>query len=78
MIIDGLDSGYAKVNGINMFYMYGGNNKKKPLLLIHGLFQTGMMWRRVVPKLMEDHYVIVPDVRGFGKTEKPSDVKYMD
>jgi pimeloyl-ACP methyl ester carboxylesterase len=58
--------------------MYGGNNKKKPLLLIHGLFQTGMMWRRVVPKLMEDHYVIVPDVRGFGKTEKPSDVKYMD
>ena len=41
MIIKGLDSGYVNVNGIKMFYMHGGNNKKRPLLLIHGLFQTG-------------------------------------
>ncbi|OQM76746.1 alpha/beta fold hydrolase [Manganibacter manganicus] len=72
MIINGLKGEYATVNGIRMFYMHGGGDKKKPLVLVHGLFQTGMMWRRVAAKLMEDHYLIVPDNRGYGLSEKPA------
>jgi len=75
MIIDGLTGEYTEVNGIKMFYMHGGANKKKPLVLVHGLFQTGMMWRRVAPALMEDHYLIVPDNRGYGLSEKPSNME---
>ena len=77
MIIDGLQGEYAQVNGIRMFYMHGGKNKKKPLVLLHGLFQTGMMWRRVAPKLMEDYYLIVPDNRGYGLSEKPPVMEQM-
>lgn len=77
MIIDGMKGAYAQVNDIKMFYMYGGNNKKKPLVLLHGLFQTGMMWRKVAPKLMEDHYLIIPDNRGYGLSEKPAQMEKM-
>ena len=75
MIIDGLEGEYTEVNGIRMFYMHGGGDKKKPLVLVHGLFQTGMMWRRVAPKLMEDHYLIVADNRGYGLSQKPAEME---
>lgn len=77
MIIEGLEGNYVEVNGIKMFYMYGGANEKQPLVLVHGLFQTGMMWRRVAPKLMEDHYLIIPDNRGYGMSEKPTQMEKM-
>lgn len=77
MVIDGLQGEYTEVNGIKMFYMHGGSDKKKPLVLVHGLFQTGMMWRRVAPKLMEEHYLIVPDNRGYGLSEKPAAMESM-
>jgi haloacetate dehalogenase len=77
LIIDGLKGEYAEVNGIKMFYMHGGGDKKKPLVLVHGLFQTGMMWRRVAPALMRDHYLIVPDNRGYGLSEKPAQMEQM-
>jgi haloacetate dehalogenase len=76
-VIKGLQSEYTEVNGIKMFYMNGGANKKKPLVLVHGLFQTGMMWRRVAPGLMEDHYLIVPDNRGYGMSDKPAEMENM-
>lgn len=72
MVIPGLQAEYTAVNGIRMFYMHGSDDKKKPVVLLHGLFQTGMMWRRVAPKLMEDHYLIIPDNRGYGLSEKPA------
>lgn len=77
MVINGLTGEHVEANGIKIFYMHGGGNRKKPLILVHGLFQTGMMWRRVAPKLMEDHYLIVPDNRGYGMSEKPPDMDKM-
>ena len=77
MVIDGLKGEYTQVNGIRMFYMHGGGDKKKPLVLVHGLFQTGMMWRRVVPALMQDHYLIVADNRGYGLSDKPPKMENM-
>jgi haloacetate dehalogenase len=77
MVIDGLQGSYATVNGIRMFYMHGGGSKARPLVLVHGLFQTGLMWRRVAPKLMQDHYLIIPDNRGYGLSEKPSEMHRM-
>jgi len=77
MVINGLKGEYTEINGVKMFYMHGGNNSKKPLVLLHGLFQTGMMWRRVAPEMMEDHYLIVPDNRGYGLSEKPAEMEKM-
>jgi 3-oxoadipate enol-lactonase len=42
-----------------------------PLLLLHGLGSSGVEWEHVAPALARRHRVIVPDVRGHGRSEKP-------
>jgi pimeloyl-ACP methyl ester carboxylesterase len=38
----------------------------EPLVLIHGLATTRLIWRRVVPLLAEERHVLALDVPGFG------------
>jgi haloacetate dehalogenase len=37
-----------------------------PLLLLHGIPQTHLMWRSVAPVLAEEFTVVVTDLRGYG------------
>ena len=39
-----------------------------PLLLIHGLMVSGVMYQGVVPALTTHYRVIVPDLRGHGRS----------
>lgn len=50
---------------------HGG--KGEPLLLLHGHPRTHATWHRVAPLLARDHYVVCPDLRGFGQSSKPAD-----
>ena len=46
-----------------------------PVLLVHGFPDTAYLWRHQVPALVDaGHRVIVPDLRGFGGSDKPLDV----
>ncbi|PWS51828.1 alpha/beta hydrolase [Streptomyces sp. FT05W] len=42
-----------------------------PVVLLHGFPETHLMWRHVARKLAADHTVIVPDLRGYGASDKP-------
>ena len=44
-----------------------------PIMLLHGFPQTHLMWRHVATRLAEDHLVIVPDLRGYGASDKPEE-----
>ncbi|AHH98149.1 alpha/beta fold hydrolase [Kutzneria albida] len=44
-----------------------------PVVLLHGFPQTHLMWRHVAADLAADHTVIVPDLRGYGDSDKPAD-----
>lgn len=47
----------------------------EPVLLVHGWPDTGELWRHQVPALAGAGYrVIVPDLRGFGRSSKPTDL----
>lgn len=50
---------------------HGG--KGPPLLLLHGHPRTHTTWYKVAPILAEKFTVVCPDLRGFGKSGKPSD-----
>ena len=39
-----------------------------PLLLLHGLMVTGDMFRPIVAALASEHRLIVPDLRGHGRS----------
>lgn len=59
----------ARVNGIRMHYVTAGQGE--PLLLLHGTPKTHSYWYRLIPLLTEHFFVIAPDLRGFGETDKP-------
>lgn len=50
---------------------HGG--KGPPLLLLHGHPRTHTTWYKVAPILADKFTVVCPDLRGFGKSGKPSD-----
>lgn len=69
--IDGFASHMAKVNGIELHYWLGGLPDGQPVMLWHGFLSTGYAWRDVAPKLAEKGFaVLVPDMRGFGDSQK--------
>jgi haloacetate dehalogenase len=47
----------------------GGNGP--PLLLLHGIPETHIMWHRVAPDLAEHYTVVATDLRGYGDSGKP-------
>lgn len=61
---------FARVNGWRMHYIDEGTGP--PVLLLHGNPAWGYLWREVIPPLVAaGRRVIVPDMIGFGRSEKP-------
>ncbi|HEV7760932.1 MAG TPA: alpha/beta hydrolase [Acidimicrobiales bacterium] len=42
-----------------------------PVLLLHGIPETHLMWHRVAPRLAERHTVVATDLRGYGASGTP-------
>jgi pimeloyl-ACP methyl ester carboxylesterase len=62
------ESGYAPVNGIQMYYaVYGVGD---PVLLIHGGLGHADIWANQVMELAKSHKVIVADSRGHGRSTR--------
>ncbi|WP_037066333.1 alpha/beta fold hydrolase [Pseudonocardia acaciae] len=64
------ETGVAAVNGLRMHYLRAGSGS--PVVLLHGWPQTSHCWRKIIPALAEEHTVIAPDLRGYGRTDKPA------
>ncbi|MEO9338654.1 alpha/beta hydrolase [Mesorhizobium sp. SB112] len=64
-----LEARDAFVNGIRIHYRIGGTGK--PLVLLHGSPQTSLSWRKLVPLLPTDRTIVAPDLRGYGRSDKP-------
>src|SRR5579875_3472508 len=47
----------------------------RPVVLLHGFPDSGRLWRHQVAALAGAGFqVIVPDLRGYGRSDKPADV----
>ena len=55
-----------------MFIRRGGHQDAPPIVLLHGYPQTSAMWCSVAPILARSFQVVCPDLRGYGKSEKPA------
>lgn len=67
---------YKDINGFNMFYREKGSGI--PLLLIHGFPLTGNIWDPQIDVLSAKVRVVVPDLRGFGKSEVTEGTYFME
>ena len=71
--ISGFRSETVAVNGVRLHYWLGGDPDGQPVMLWHGFLSTGYAWRAVAPALAAAGMaVLVPDMRGFGDSDKPS------
>jgi pimeloyl-ACP methyl ester carboxylesterase len=62
------------VGGIGIEYEVTGEGR--PVVLLHGFPDSGRLWRHQVPALARAGFkVIVPDLRGYGSSDKPAEVE---
>lgn len=59
-----------RINDIDMFYRQVGEGI--PLLLLHGFFGSSQNWVSYFDDLANDFQLIVPDLRGHGRSTNPS------
>jgi len=55
--------------GADIFVRYGGNGPV--VVLIHGYAENSDSWAPLAADLKKDHTVVVPDLRGIGRSSKP-------
>jgi len=60
---------FVNANGIKIYYESFGSGKS--LIFLHGAMGTSQVWKPYVPILSSDFNIILPDIRGHGKTENP-------
>ena len=59
-----------RVNDIDVRVRYGGTGP--PLLLLHGFPQTSAIWHKVASRLAARYSLVMPDLRGYGDSDKPA------
>ena len=63
------------VGGVGISFEVAGPDDGPPVILLHGFPDSGRLWRNQVPALTGAGFrVIVPDLRGAGRSDKPADV----
>jgi haloalkane dehalogenase len=63
---------YRTVGGLRMAHVDEGGGA--PVVMWHGEPTWSFLWRKVAPPLLEaGHRVILPDLAGFGRSDKPMD-----
>jgi pimeloyl-ACP methyl ester carboxylesterase len=64
----------ALSTGVTLNVQTGGNRDGEAIVFLHGFPESHRTWRTVAPALAVDHFVVVPDQRGFGASDRPADV----
>lgn len=60
--------------GITMNVALAGPRDGPPVILLHGFPESHRTWRRVAPLLCDRFRMAMPDLRGFGDSDRPQDV----
>jgi pimeloyl-ACP methyl ester carboxylesterase len=70
---------YAQTNGIRMAYYEAGPREGVPIVLCHGFPELAFSWRHQIKALGDaGRWVIAPDQRGYGLTDRPAAVEDYD
>lgn len=62
---------FLRVGGHEIAYLDIGDGP--PLLLLHGIPTSSLLWREIMPVLAREHRVVAPDMLNYGRSEKPPD-----
>ncbi len=63
---------FTNVDGYMIRYLEAGSPDAKTLILLHGIGASAERWSRVIPALSKYFHLIIPDIIGFGYSDKPA------
>ena len=61
---------FIEVEGNKIRYLETGHSKKT-LVLVHGLGASAERWTKAIPFLENEFHLVIPDLIGFGYSDKP-------
>jgi pimeloyl-ACP methyl ester carboxylesterase len=67
-------TGFAEIDGVRLAYRHWtgpADAEHPPVVLLHGVLQTGEGMRHLAEQLSLDREVLVPDLRGRGESDRP-------
>lgn len=75
--VTGVESRTVTVDGYLVHYNVDGPKDGPTVVLVHGLGGRAEDWRNLAPRLAKAGYrVYMPDLIGYGRSEKPQDFSY--
>jgi haloacetate dehalogenase len=69
-MFEGFDAASFELAGATIYARIGGSGP--PVLLLHGFPETHVMWHHVAAHLAKRFTVVCADLRGYGRSSKPS------
>jgi pimeloyl-ACP methyl ester carboxylesterase len=64
---------FVDVDGARLYYYAAGSRGAgEPIILLHGFPTSSHMWGGVVPLLPDGHRIVVVDLLGFGRSDRPA------
>jgi len=70
-VFDGFHLDHVDVGEVTLRVRYAGAGA--PVVLLHGHPRTHTTWHAVAPRLVQHHFVVAPDLRGYGRSTLPPD-----
>ncbi len=68
-LIEGFERRRTPGHQVEIDALVGGSGP--PLLLLHGYPQTRLVWKCIAPRLASHFTLVMPDLRGYGRSAKP-------
>lgn len=65
-----MEEKFLQIDENKIRYLESGNSQKT-LVLVHGLGASAERWNKVIPIFAKNYRVLVPDLIGFGYSDKP-------
>jgi len=65
----------ALPTGVTLNVQLGGARGGEAIVFLHGFPESHRTWREIAPALAGDYFVVCPDQRGFGASDKPEGVE---
>jgi pimeloyl-ACP methyl ester carboxylesterase len=71
--VTSFDHRQVQANGISLHVVTAGDPKKPAVMFLHGFPEGWFSWRSIMEALADDYFVLAPDLRGYGQSDKPAD-----
>ncbi len=72
---EGWNHAVAAPNGVELHYVTAGPADGTPVVMLHGFPECWWAWHRHIDRLADEFRLIVPDMRGYNRSEKPFEVR---